>query len=276
MRLWGGWRRTGGLLAALLSMGLLLLPALPVQAGFAVEMTPARLELKVDAGKTTRSAVKLRTRERMVQKVEVRTGYFSLNNEGSPVFDNPKDMSQSAAAWITASSPEFKINPNQDKLLRLEVNVPPVTPPGGYRAAVFIAPPKEDTKSKKEGANVFLVGQLALLVYVTVGGATADGVVKSWEWKQIPPAKSEGLAFQVTNQGTAHLRLAGIAEVKDSQGKKFDAVVPGVPVLQGQTRWVPLEFVEGTPALKSAVDIDATIDLGRGEKRINAHVGERK
>jgi len=47
-------------------------------------------------------------------------------------------------------------------------------------------------------------------------------------------------------------------------------------VLQGQTRWVSLELVEGGPTPKSAVSIDATIDLGRGEKRINEHVGDRK
>jgi len=276
MRLMGGRSLRSGILPALMSLGLMLLAAGPAPAGFAVEMTPARLELKVEPGKTARAAVKLRTRGRMLQKVEVSTGAFGLNDEGSPVFDNPKDAPVSAAKWITASNQEFKINPNQDKLLRLEVNVPPGTPPGGYRAAVFIAPPKDDAKSKKTGANVFLVGRLALLVYVTVGGATPDGTVKSWEWRQLPPAKSDNLALQVTNQGTAHLRLAGVARVTDSQGKAYDAVVPGVPVLQGQTRWVSLEFVEGAPTPKSAVSIDATIDLGRGEKRINAHVGDRK
>ena len=271
----GGSGATGRLPVVMLMVGLMLVPAGPAQAGFAVEMTPARLELKAQPGKTVRAAVKLRTRERSIQNVEVRTGSFGLNEEGSPVFNNPKDAPQYAAAWITTSNTEFKINHMQEKLLRLEVNVPPGTAPGGYRAAVFITPPKEDAKTKA-GANVFLVGQLALLIYVTVGGATPQGVINKWEWRQIPPAKTESLAFQVANQGNAHLRLAGLAGVTDKQGKKYEAFVPGVPVLQGQSRWVGLEFQEGSPPPKSAVNIDATIDLGQGEKRINANVGEKK
>ncbi len=272
MRLGGRRQATG---QVLLMVGLMLVPAGPAQAGFAVEMTPARLELKVDPGKMVRAAVKLRTRERTIQKVEVSTGYFGLNEEGSPVFNDPKDAPQSAASWITTSHNEFKINPMQQRLLRLEVNVPPGTPPGGYRAAVFIAPPKEDAKTKA-GANVFLVGRLALLIYVTVGGATPQGVIKKWEWRVIPPAQTEKLAFQVTNQGNAHLRLAGLAQATNKQGNKYEALVPGVPVLQGHTRWVSLEFRGDSPPAKSAVNIDATIDLGQGEKRINAFVGENK
>lgn len=258
-----------------LLLGLALLPNLPAWGGFAVEMAPARLELKVDPGKKVRAAIGLRTRSRMAQEVEVTKGYFGLTADGVPVFDKPEDASESAAGWITLSQDRLKIFPRQRKRLRLAVDVPPGTPPGGYRAAIFFTPPQAEGKTRT-GANVFIQGRLALLIYVTVGGAKADGQIKAWEWRQVPPKKEQRLAFQVTNQGTAHLRLAGVAQVTDSQGDKFEALVPGVPVLPRQTRWIPLEFIEGRPSPGSEVNIEATIDLGQGEKKIRAQVGGRQ
>jgi len=253
----------------------LLLPG-PAWAGFSVEMTPARLELNVDPGKTVRAAIKLRTRGRGAQKVEVIRGYFGLDEEGSPLFDTPKDAPQSAAAWISINQTALTINPNQEKVLRMELAVPPQTLPGGYRAALYIMPPVADAKSKESGATVFIQARIALLIYVTVGGARPDGQIKAWQWRRIPPGKTDSLAFQVTNQGNAHLRLAGVVQVVDPQGQKYDAMVPGVPVLPGQLTWVPLEFPEKAPPPGSAVTIDGAIDLGKGEQRINAQVGGRR
>lgn len=270
---WREFMLRWGLRGAL--MAVLLLPGL-AWAGFSVEMTPARLELKADPGKTLRVAIKFRTRGRGSQKVELTKGHFGLDDEGAPLFDTPKDAPQSAAAWITINQTNFTINPNQERILRMEVTVPPQTPPGGYRAALYIAPPAGDAKSKEGGATVFLQGRMALLIYVTVGGAKPDGQIKAWEWRRIPPGKEDSLAFQVTNQGNAHLRLVGVVRVVDTQGQKYDAIVPGMPVLPRQLTWVPLEFPEKAPPRGSAVTIEGAIDLGQGEKRINAQVGGRK
>jgi len=248
----------------------------PAWAGFAVEIAPARLELKVDPGKTVRAAIKLKTRGRGAQKVEVTKGHFGLDDTGTPHFDTPKDTSKSAAAWITVNQTEFTINPTQERILRMELTVPPGTPPGGYRATLYIAPPKGDAKSKDRGASVFLQGRLALIIYVTVGGAKPDGEIKAWEWRKLPPGKQESLALQVNNRGNAHLRLAGVVQVVDAQGQKYDAIVSGMPVLPGQLAWIPLDFQEKAPPPGSAVTIDGAIDLGQGEKRINARVGGRK
>ena len=110
-----------GILVALLG---LLLMASGAQAGLSIQMSPARLEIQANPGKTVRAAVKLRTRGRATQKVEVTKGFFGLTDDLAPVFDAPKDAPQSAAAWITLSNTSFSINPNQEKLLRLEISVP--------------------------------------------------------------------------------------------------------------------------------------------------------
>jgi P pilus assembly chaperone PapD len=262
------------------SVGVILMAGLwlagPAWASFSVEMSPARLELKADPGKIIRAAVKLRTRGRGSQKVEVTKGYFGLSNQGIPYFDHPKEVSHSAAGWITLNQTNFIIHPRQQKILRLEIAVPPQTPPGGYRAAIYLAPPNAEARTKEGGATVFLQGRLALLIYVTVGPARPDGQIKAWGWRRIPPGKHDSLAFQVTNQGNAHLRLAGVVQVIDSQGGKYDAIVPGVPVLPGQLTWVPLDFPGEAPAPDSAVTIDGAIDLGKGEQRLNVQVGGRR
>jgi len=257
-----------GLLVLCLSSG--------AQAGLSIEMSPARMEIQANPGKTVRAVVKLRTRGRATQKVEVTKGFFGLTDDCTPVFDPPKDAPQSAAAWISLSNTSFSINPNQEKLLRLEISVPAQAQTGGYRAAIFFTPPQPDTKTKKQGATLFLQGRLALLIYVTVGEAKPDGEIKAWEWRRLQPGKPDKIAFQVTNRGTAHLRLAGVAQVSDNQGKKYEAMVAGLPVLPGRTAWIPLEFQESGPVPGSPVSINAAIDLGQGEKRIYAQVGGRK
>jgi hypothetical protein len=248
----------------------------PAWAGFSLEMSPARFELKADPGKTVRAVVKLRTKGRGSQKIEVTKGHFGLTEDGGPQFDSPKDAARSAAAWINFNQTEFSILPMQEKLLRLEITVPSQTPAGGYRAAVYLTPPSGEEKTKAGGANVFLQGRLALLIYVTVGGARPDGQIKAWEWRRIPPGKEDSLACQVGNQGNAHLRLAGVVQVEDDRGEKYDAIVPGVPVLPGQRAWTALEFKGKTPSPGSPVTITGAIDLGRGEERIHAQVGGRR
>ncbi len=257
-------------------LGLFLGLTGPAQAGFSLEMTPARLELKADPGKTIRASVRLRTRGNATQKVEIAKGHFGLTDDLTPVFDDPKDAPYSAAAWLTLSQTGFSINPNQDKLLRLEFRVPAGTPPGDSRAAVFIAPPPPETKEKKPGAVMVLRGRLAFLVYLTVGGAKPNGVIKAWEWRPSQPGKPLAPSFQVVNQGTAHLRLLGIARVAGPDGKKYEAIVPAVPVLPGQTAWVHLEFTEAGPPPGSPASIEASIDLGQGEKKISANLPGRK
>ncbi len=257
-------------------LGLVLALAIPVRAGFSVEMTPARLELKADPGKTVRASVRLRTRGLATQKVEIAKGHFGLTEDLTPVFDHPKDAPQSAASWLTLSQTAFSINPNQEKLLRLEFRVPAGTFPGCYRAAVFIAPPPPEGKEKKQGAVMMLRGRLALLIYLTVGGARPNGVIKAWEWRPPQPGKPLAPSFQVVNQGNAHLRLLGIARVTGPDGRKYETAVPGVPVLPGQSAWVSLEFTESGPVPGSPVSIEASLDLGQGEKKISATLTGRK
>lgn len=259
-----------GVLVFLLAAVLLF--AGQAQAGFSVQMSPARLEVQADPGKTVRAAIKLRTQGRGSQKVAIGKGHFGLDDSGAPVFDHPRDAARSAAAWITVNPNELTIMPMQEKIVRLEITVPPATPSGGYRAAIFISSPTDAGRLKERGATIFLQGRLAFLIYVTVGSARPDGQIKAWEWRRLNAGKQDSLALQVHNQGEAHLRLAGIVQVVDDRGEKFDAIVPGVPILPGQRTWVALDFPEKSPVPGSAVTISGKINLGRGEQSLNAHV----
>ena len=194
-----------------------------------------------------------------------------------PLFDTPKDAARSAAAWITLNPTEFTIHPDAGKNPAPgDHRSPPKPHLGGIGPQSISAPPTTRPRSKEGGATIFLQGRLAFLIYVTVGGARPDGQIKAWEWRRIPPGKEDSLALQVSQSGERPSATGRDCPGRGPpQGQKFDAIVPGVPVLPGQRTWVALDFPD--KVLRPVVPCHlGNYQLRKGEQRINAHVGGRK
>jgi hypothetical protein len=177
-------------------------------------------------------------------------------------------IGESAVSWIRVHPEELSIYPRQRKTVRVSIQIPDETPSAGYRAAVFFEPGESGGKAKHGSAGVFLRGRVALPIYVTVGDARPHAEILEAAWKATQEA-TPALALRVHNKGNAHLRMKGIFSAYTSSEKRLEGIVSSVPVLPGQTRWIPLAFRGQSPALHSDVHLKLLVDLGDGEREVN-------
>jgi hypothetical protein len=120
-------------------------------------------------------------------------------------------------------------------------------------------------------ATVFIRGRLALPIYVRVGNARPGGKILEAAWKTLE-GKGQLPALKVHNQGNAHLRMNGFFSARSSTSMKFEGIVPGLPLLPGQIRWIPLEFQGEKPPPGSELELTLHVDLGAGERKVRMKV----
>lgn len=247
--------------------------ALPFQAraGFSLSISPVRWEAAGKPGETVRNVVKLRSGAGAMQNVKVTVCDWTLTEDGAPLYDKAGSMADSAAVWIRLQPDELSVYPRQEKVVRVSVEIPSTVPPGSYRAALLFEPPGAEQKGVEGAASVFIRGRLAFPVYVTVGDARPDGEVLETAWHEVP-AKGLALALKIRNRGNAHLRMNGFFSGTSRTKSTVEGIISGVPILPGQTRWVPMEFQGESPPPGADLDLTLHVDLGRGERELKRTV----
>jgi hypothetical protein len=247
--------------------------ALPFSAyaGFSLGISPVRWEAAGKPGETVRNVVKLRSGAAAKQEVKVTVCDWTLTEDGTPVFDKAGSIADSAAAWVRLEPAQLSVYPRQEKMVRVSVEIPSTVSPGSYRAALLFEPPAVDQKGGEGAANVFIRGRLAFPIYVTVGDARPDGEILATAWHEVP-GRGLTLALRVRNGGNAHLRTGGFFSARLQSKSTFEGIVAEVPILPGQTRWVPMEFQGENPPPGAALALTLHIDLGRGEREFKENV----
>lgn len=254
-------------------LSLLVFLAVPFQAeaGFSLGISPVRWEAEGKPGKTVRNVVKLRSGPGAMQNVKVTVCDWTLTEDGAPIYDKAGSMANSAVAWIRLEPDQLSVYPRQEKMVRVSVEIPNTVPPGSYRAALLFEPPGAEQKGVEGAASVFIRGRLAFPIYVTVGDARPDGEILESAWHEVP-GKGLALALKIRNGGNAHLRAGGFFSTRSRSKSTFEGIVSEVPILPGQTRWVPLEFQGESPPPGTDLDLTLHIDLGRGEREFKQNV----
>ena len=254
-------------------LNLLAFVALPFQAraGFSLSISPVRWEAAGKPGETVRNVVKLRSGAGAMQHVKVTLGDWTLTEDGAPLYDKAGSMADSAAAWVRLEPDELSVYPRQEKMVRVAIEIPTTVPPGSYRAALLFEPPGAEQKGVEGAASVFIRGRLAFPIYVTVGDARADGKILETAWHEVP-GRGLTLAMKILNGGDAHLRVSGFFSATSRSKPTFEGIVSEVPILPGQTRWVPMEFQGETPPPGADLDLTIHVNLGRGERELKVNV----
>jgi hypothetical protein len=206
-----------------------------------------------------------------MQNVKVTVCDWMLTEDGSPLFDKAGSMADSAAAWVRLEPEQLSVYPRQEKMVRVSVEIPSTVPPGSYRASLLFEPPGADQKGEEGAASVFIRGRLALPIYVTVGDARPDGEILETAWHEVPGGGLT-LALRIRNGGNAHLRTGGFFSARSRSKSTFEGIISEVPILPGQTRWVPMEFQGESPPSGADLDLTLHIDLGRGEREFKGSV----
>jgi len=223
-------------------------PVVFPQHAHALTISPTRLEIVGDAGKTITEQVLL-----VNETDDAETFYPSFANfeaqgeSGTPTFVEPKE---GLGTWMTAGGP-VTLKGGESKEVTVTISIPAGTEPGGNFAAIFWA----TTPPSQTGA-VSVGSQVGLLVLLSVSGEVKEdfGLVdfntkgKQFFYKSLPV----GFEYRFSNQGGDRVKPEGTVTVRSIFGwrvAKIDANPYEGNVLPTTTRkftpeWKKRESVE--------------------------------
>ena len=215
-------------------LGALLVEAVGA-AGFAARVSPPRYELNANPGDVIRDVLEIGNADSATARFVVRSADWDLNEDGGVIIHPPELQPGSCRPWTRIERRSLTLPPEAVKRFRFEIHVPDDAAAGECRFALLIAPdPQSEAALAQLGDLRFpITGQIAVIVYVAVGGAKP-----MLDFRNIHLAQINGQTVPVTvfhNAGNAHGRPLGLLEGSDANGQGLDFVVSPAPILPGRT-----------------------------------------
>jgi P pilus assembly chaperone PapD len=227
----------------------------------AIAISPQNHFIALDEGPQTH-AYRLQNLGNLPIRVRVRVAGFELGEDFSMRL---LERDPWGLAEQTIVNPvELEIPPGESRALRFSIRPRVMPPPGEYRLALVVDQVPESTSDPEpsEGMHGLVIRmQFRLLsaIYATVGSPVRRGSLL--EAALVP----EGLRTLIRNEGEAHIRPRGkfLLEALDGSGRRFEGTLSGLPILAGETRWVPHPLAE-----------QERLESGRYRLRIEGTLGE--
>jgi len=214
-------------------------PASALAQAFGMHVAPPRFELKATPGERLREVIQITNPEPNIGRYAAFTADWSLNEKGEIAFNEGAPQPGSCRPWVRIERRKFGVSPGSTRAYRFEVHVPPDVKSQECRFAIMVGSDPAAEKGMQLGrANVPVGGQIAVIVYVAVGGAKP-----SLQFKGLRKGIANSVPVPVAvlqNTGTAHGRPEGVLIAKDRSGKEFEVYVNSIPILPGQTREAPI------------------------------------
>jgi len=223
-------------------LGLALLLATPLAVGtegFAVLVAPPRFELKANPGDSINEHIEITNPGDRPVSFLIRTADWEMTEQGTATFYPPELKPGSCRPWVRIERHKIRLPAQGKKRYRFQLRIPEDTPPGECRVALLIeVPPEDAVQAQVNSINLPIRGRIAIVIYLAIGGAQPELVVKSMQLTehngQLTPV------ITVENKGIAHGRTSGYVDAIDANGKRIDFEITPLPILSGQSRKVPL------------------------------------
>jgi hypothetical protein len=223
---------------ALLGVSLLAGMA-PARAGFSMYVVPPRFELKAQPGEVLRQTVEVVNAFKGVGEYVVYTLDWDMDEQYQVTFGEASQLAEnSCRPWVKIERRELKMQPEQRKKYRFEVHVPEGTPDGECRFAIALGPDPASIPAPEKGVSLPVVGRIAVIVYVVVGGARPELQIEKLALKARDGQVE--LLLTASNTGNAHGRLSGLLNAEDGAGRALDVRVSELPILPGHTQTLRL------------------------------------
>jgi len=214
-------------------------PASALAQGFGMHVAPPRFELKAAPGDRVREVIQITNPEPNIGRYAAFTADWNLNEKGEITFNEGAPGADSCRPWVRIERRKFGVSPGGTRAYRFEVHVPPDAKAQECRFAIMVGSDPDAEKGMQLGrANVPVGGQIAVIVYVAVGGAKP-----LLQFKGLRKGVANSVPVPVAvlqNTGSAHGRPEGVLIARDRSGKEFEVYVNSIPILPGQTREAPI------------------------------------
>jgi fimbrial chaperone protein len=243
-------------------------------APFEIAISPSRFELASKSGTRLGQSLDIHNLGAAPTEVSLRTIDWSYSPEGNIGYHDEL-LPGSCRPWVTLERRSLSVPARSKKSFRFQVDAPADAPRGECRFMIAIegTEPAQQAVIQSGGANLSLpvTGRIAVAVYVMLNGAEPR-----LEMKQVASRTIEGkrtAIVTVVNSGDAHGRLEGSLDAKDSQGRAFELVPEGTPILPGQTRTIALmpkgESGQPTPQPSYPIKAGGMLDWDKGSFKVD-------
>ncbi len=193
--------------------------AFPVAApaDLSLNVSPAKFELQVAAGKDQTIPILVRNTGDNQVHIQVTLGDFLVGRDGNYVFLPPGKGPFSMGSWVDVNPREFDVDAKTFKQVRFTVAVPNGAT-GEYSALVFFT-----TRPPRKPGGLSIAERVASKLYEIVPNtARFSGEIDDVSAK--PDEAGEKYTIGFHNTGNAHVYLSGRIEVK-SGGQVVDRIL---------------------------------------------------
>jgi len=230
-----------------LTIATILIP----QAVYAIGVTPLRVSLSAEPGKSTTGSVIVQNTLDENQIVVLAKADFFVSEDESVQFYPTKDEKNiySMQDWIEFEENNVLVPAKQGKEIKYTITVPAETPSQGYYGAVFISGQSPD-KGKTPGALTVEANVAQLVLFQVPGELKAEVELKSYEMKKVEktadadtteptptatteetattepsetpldPNKAVEFTAEVHNTGNTHIASTGTIVITDQETKE--------------------------------------------------------
>ncbi|MEJ2667654.1 MAG: hypothetical protein P8Z81_11245 [Deinococcales bacterium] len=252
-----------------------LLAAWPVAAlaqnQLAVEISPPNSRLSANPGDQLQASFNVTNSGNLPVSLSVVRSDGVLGPTGSLIPVASGSLPQSLTSWLTTSTSQLELAPQQTTELRYSIDVPKDATPGTHWGLILVRNGSPGGSADNGHAvGVDYVTQLAYVVYVDVGQGQATGKVTDIKVAQAPAnSKHRGEIAQVgfQNTGDSLMVMRGRLELRSLDGTLVKTYTIGsMPVLPGGFSILEVNL---DPSLQAGTYL-ATAVLNDGSPRLIA------
>jgi hypothetical protein len=209
--------------------------AAPIANAFGVGIQPSTVEMTIKPGERQRQVVTIGNvhTERTIS-LTLGLADWSLDEDGRLILDAPGDTERSAAEWIRFSPASVTLKPETRQDVVVEITTPfDVETTGDHRFALLATTLLPELDERGEVSGVWNRYQLTSLFYLTLGQSESLPVVKQVALDDQDPTM---ITMKIKNEGDAHARLQGEAQVVSASGDVVAETPLNAVVLDNATR----------------------------------------
>lgn len=262
----------GFLLPVFFVAGFFLIAEQGLAAGFDTLVSPPRFELSANSGNVVRQKLSISNSGERIARYKISTADWSITKSQGVKFHSEKPGQNSCRPWVRIERRKINVAGKMTRPFRFEVHVPKDPKIDECRFAILVSPDLGSMK-KKEGITV--VGQIAVIVYLTIGDA--HPVLKLVSLKMMPVNGKDQPVAIVRNDGNAHGRLSGTLAASDAKGRKAELRIASFPILPGKSetlRLDPVDWSSGSEKeikqqLLVPIKVKGTLGWDGGRMKIN-------
>lgn len=232
-----------------------LVAALPASApaDLSLDVSPAKYELQVVAGRTETIPIMVRNNGTAQVHIVTTLSDFNVGRDGNYQFLPAGKAKYSMGTWVDVNPREFDLDPQSFKQVRFSVNVP-ANATGEYATIVFFT-----TRPPRKPGGLAIAERIASKLYEIV----PDTARFAGEIDDVSARSEDGGERYVVgfhNTGNAHVYLSGRIEIKQNGQTVEKLTIPKDELVERNgKRTIDVTGKKLTPGSYSAI---ALVDFG--------------